>query len=177
MCTDWTNRIHSIALYTNIHSWGYFPLIYYQIRRWWGARSHMRKHCKKYWYMFVPTIYGQNITENFLRNLSNCQKWEPEIANNSNRTYIKKTEVTSLTRSKRHGFLVAQILPGSLAAPQTQTWKVRSSLRSGKNKTAAASLKLQDYGYFYYKTGKNCSSVDGECLFGQDKILRMSEEL
>ncbi len=39
---------------------------------------------------------------------------------------------------------------------------------------AVASLKLQD---FDNKTGKNCSSVDGECLFGQDKKWRMSEEL
>jgi hypothetical protein len=39
--------------------------------------------------------------------------------------------VTSLTGSECHRFLVAQILPGSLAAPQTQTWKEKSSLRSG----------------------------------------------
>jgi hypothetical protein len=82
--------------------------------------------------------------------------------------------VTSLTGSECHRFLVAQILPGSLAAPQTKTWKV---WLDRKNKMAAASLKLQDYGYFDNKTGKNCSSVDGECLFGQDKILQMSEEL
>jgi hypothetical protein len=56
-------------------------LILYKIGKEWDARSHMRKHCKKYWSMFLPNTEGRYFTE--------CTK-SPEVRAKDSRYLFRK---------------------------------------------------------------------------------------